>query len=125
MWPPPFLRFFEWVATLPGSLYLREDSPNFFGTFLTLHVLSLCLFLGLVFMMDLRLIGVAHLDTPVSQIQKRLFPWQLFGAIVMAISGFVLDPEGRVRLAVYSTGAIGRLVPEDVVGLVRYLIAHP
>ena len=40
-------------------------------------------------------------------------------------TGFVLDPEGRVRLAVYSTGAIGRLVPEDVVGLVRYLIAHP
>jgi hypothetical protein len=90
MWPPPFLGFFEWVATLPGSMYLREDAPNFFGTFLTLHVLSMCLFLGLVFMMDLRLIGVAHLDTPVSQIQKRLFPWQFVGALVMAISGFVL-----------------------------------
>ena len=90
MWPPPFLGFFEWVATLPGSLYLREDAPSFFGTFLTLHVLSMCLFLGLVFMMDLRLAGVAHRDTPVSLIQKRLFPWQLVGAIVMTISGGVL-----------------------------------
>jgi peroxiredoxin len=36
-------------------------------------------------------------------------------------TGFVLDPAGRVVVTVYSSGAIGRLVPEDVVGLVRYL----
>jgi len=36
-------------------------------------------------------------------------------------TGFVLDPEGRVLVGVYSTGAIGRLVPEDVLGFVRYL----
>ena len=90
MWPPPYKEFFDWVSTLPGSLYLREDSPNFFGIFLTLHVLSMCLFLGLVLMMDLRLAGVAHRQTSVSQIQKRLFPWQLLGAIVMTVSGLVL-----------------------------------
>lgn len=39
-------------------------------------------------------------------------------------TGFVLDPEGKVVLSVYSSGAIGRLVPEDVVGLVRYLRDH-
>jgi hypothetical protein len=27
-------------------------------------------------------------------------------------------------VGVYSTGAIGRLVPEDVIGLIRYLRAH-
>jgi peroxiredoxin len=36
-------------------------------------------------------------------------------------TGFVLDPEGRTLVSVYSSGAIGRLVPEDVIGLVRYL----
>jgi peroxiredoxin len=39
-------------------------------------------------------------------------------------TGFVLNPEGRVVISVYSSGAIGRLVPEDVVGLIRYLRAH-
>ncbi|HLX78455.1 MAG TPA: peroxiredoxin family protein [Acidimicrobiales bacterium] len=39
-------------------------------------------------------------------------------------TGFVLDPSGRVIVSVYSSGAIGRLVPEDVVGLVRYLHDH-
>ena len=39
-------------------------------------------------------------------------------------TGFVLDPEGRVQVAVYSSGAIGRLVAEDVAGYVRYVRAH-
>jgi peroxiredoxin len=37
-------------------------------------------------------------------------------------TGFVLDPTGNVLVSVYSSGAIGRLVPEDVIGLVRYLV---
>jgi peroxiredoxin len=36
-------------------------------------------------------------------------------------TGFVLDPEGKVIVSVYSSGAIGRLLPEDVAGLVDYL----
>lgn len=36
-------------------------------------------------------------------------------------SGFVLAPDGTVINAVYSSGAIGRIVPADVAGLVRYL----
>jgi hypothetical protein len=37
---------------------------------------------------------------------------------------FVLDPGGKVIVSVYSSGAIGRLVPDDVIGLVRYLREH-
>lgn len=36
-------------------------------------------------------------------------------------TGFVLDPEGKVIVSVASSGAIGRLLPEDVAGLVNYL----
>ena len=35
-------------------------------------------------------------------------------------TAFVLDPDGRVIVSVYSSGAIGRLVPADVIGLIRY-----
>lgn len=35
-------------------------------------------------------------------------------------TGFVLRPGGRVVLAVYSTGAVGRLVAADVLGLIEY-----
>ena len=39
-------------------------------------------------------------------------------------TGFVLDPDGNVVVSVYSSGAIGRLVPDDVIGMVRYLREH-
>jgi peroxiredoxin len=39
-------------------------------------------------------------------------------------TGFVLNPGGQVVVSVYSSGAIGRLVPEDVIGLIRYLRQH-
>ena len=39
-------------------------------------------------------------------------------------TGFVLDPRGKVITAVYSSGAIGRLVADDVIGFVRYVKSH-
>jgi peroxiredoxin len=44
--------------------------------------------------------------------------------VYLQSTGFVLDPAGKVVVSVYSSGAIGRLVPDDVVGLVRYLREH-
>ena len=39
-------------------------------------------------------------------------------------AGFVLAPDGTVRVAVYSSDAIGRLVADDVAGYIRYLTEH-
>jgi peroxiredoxin len=44
--------------------------------------------------------------------------------VYLQSTGFVLDPAGNVVVSVYSSGAIGRLVPDDVAGLVRYLREH-
>ena len=44
--------------------------------------------------------------------------------VYLQSAGFVLDPAGNVVVSVYSSGAIGRLVPDDVIGLVRYLREH-
>jgi len=46
------------------------------------------------------------------------------GPVYLQSTGFVLDPAGQVVVSVYSSGAIGRLVPQDVIGLVRYLREH-
>lgn len=36
-------------------------------------------------------------------------------------TGFLLAPDGKILNAVYSSGPIGRLVAEDVIGMVTYL----
>jgi hypothetical protein len=45
------------------------------------------------------------------------------GDDVSAVHGFLLDPAGLV-VRVSSSGAIGRLLPDDVLGLIRYLREH-
>jgi peroxiredoxin len=44
--------------------------------------------------------------------------------VYLQSTGFVLDQAGKVVVSVYSSGAIGRLVPDDVAGLVRYVREH-
>jgi peroxiredoxin len=73
------------------------------------------------------LIDKHHLEFPVGHSADADAVGALTGAFVNAdphhlqSTGFVLNPEGDVLVSVYSSGAIGRLVPEDVVGLVRYV----
>lgn len=43
------------------------------------------------------------------------------GGAYLQSTGFVLDRQGRILTAVYSSGAIGRLVPDDVAGFVKYV----
>src|SRR5215207_11338357 len=75
----------EW----PSSVAIRESQYGY-TALLTFHVLSMCLFFGLVLMMDLRLMGVGNMRTPFSQLQRRLFPWQMAGMLVSAVSGIIL-----------------------------------
>ena len=44
--------------------------------------------------------------------------------VYLQSAGFVLGPQGKVVGTVHSSGAIGRLIPEDVAGVVRYLREH-
>ncbi|MGV7852378.1 peroxiredoxin, partial [Mycobacterium kansasii] len=44
--------------------------------------------------------------------------------VYLESTGFVLAPDGTVLTAVYSSGAIGRLMPDDVLGLLAYIQSH-
>lgn len=86
----PLLEAFRWLeANGPGGAYLRESTYGF-SILLTVHVVSMCLFLGLIIMMDLRLVGLGNRSTPPAEIQKRLFPWQILGFAVVVVSGVLL-----------------------------------
>ena len=80
---------FEWMDALPSSIALRESLYGY-PALLTAHVVTLAMFAGLVAMMDLRLLGVAYRTTPFSEVQKRLFPWQMVGMTLSFITGLLL-----------------------------------
>jgi hypothetical protein len=80
---------FEWIDVMPMSIALRESTYGY-AVVLTAHLVSMSIFAGLVIMMDLRLAGWGNLRTPISQLQKRLFPWQMFGMGLSVVTGLLL-----------------------------------
>jgi hypothetical protein len=80
---------FEAIEALPSSTAFRE-SLNGYPFALTAHVISMCVFAGLIIMMDLRLAGFGFQKTPFSEMQKRLFPWQMVGLVVSSATGLLL-----------------------------------
>jgi hypothetical protein len=54
------------------------------------HVLTLCLFVGMAAMLDLRLVGVSFRRIPVSELAERLLPWMALGFTIMVITGLLL-----------------------------------
>jgi hypothetical protein len=81
---------FEWLdVSLPGATYLRESVYGF-AILLSAHVVTMCLFLGLILMMDLRLVGIGNRETPFSELQRSLFPWQMLGMVLVSVTGVLL-----------------------------------
>jgi len=83
------LRFCEWLAATPGSIALHE-SRYMFLVVLTVHVLTLCVFVGTAVMLDLRLLGWTLQRVPASEVVARLLPWTGGGFLVMITSGALL-----------------------------------
>ena len=83
------LSFCQWLEKTPGSIALHE-SLWMYPIVESVHVLTLCLFLGTVVMLDLRLLGVTMRGVPVSDIVSQLSPWTLAGFFLMVVSGALL-----------------------------------
>jgi peroxiredoxin len=64
------------------------------------------------------------LDAVVEALGVYFDPKPAHTAPYLQSAGFVLGPGAKVLNAVYSSGAIGRLVWQDVLGLVQYVKSH-
>ena len=83
------LSFCEWLAATPGSIALHE-SRYLYLIVLTVHVMTLCVFVGMAVLLNLRLVGVTLRRVPVSEVVGRLLPWTVAGFSVMILSGLLL-----------------------------------
>ena len=72
-----------WSIALVESLYMYPWIES-------AHVLSICFFIGILLFVDLRLMGVAFNKLPISEMNKKVLPWSLFGFGLMMLTGFLL-----------------------------------
>ena len=88
----PGRSLFEWVDAWPSSIALRE-SLNAYPILLTLHVVSMAVFAGLIMLWDMRLVGISLKPVPVSRLAKfdfPFFPWSIVGFVVSSVTGLLL-----------------------------------
>src|SRR5713101_7678663 len=83
------LPFCQWLAATRGSIALHE-SLFMYPLVESIHVLTLCLFVGTSVMVDLRLLGITLRRVPVSEVGRRLLPWMTAGFIIMVFTGVLL-----------------------------------
>ena len=73
----------SWSAQFLGSLNLWSVTE---GT----HVLTLMLFAGTIWIVDLRMMGAAFKNVPFSKLNDRVLPFTILGFAVMIITGIIL-----------------------------------
>ncbi|MFC3069086.1 DUF6644 family protein [Phenylobacterium soli] len=73
----------SWSEALLGSL-------NFWGLLEGTHLISLMLFAGTIFVVDLRLLGVTFRRTPVSVVSDRVLPLTVAGFLMVIATGLLL-----------------------------------
>jgi hypothetical protein len=83
------LPFCQWLADTSGSITLHE-SLFMYPLVESAHVLTLCLFLGMAIMFDLRLLGITLTRVPITEMKRRVGPWMVGGFVVMVITGALL-----------------------------------
>jgi len=83
------LPFCQWLASTRGSIALHE-SLYMYPLVESVHVLTLCVFVGLTVVLDLRLLGLAWRRVPLSELSARLGPWMIAGFAVMVVTGSLL-----------------------------------
>ena len=90
------LSFCQWLANTSFSTGIRESTWSY-PVIESIHVLSLCLFVGLLLLWDLRLLGITLRRIAVSEVWAKLIPWITLGAGLMVISGLLLFASDPVR----------------------------
>ncbi|HEX6216271.1 MAG TPA: DUF6644 family protein [Vicinamibacterales bacterium] len=83
------LKIAEWVAATPFSVGLHE-SYYMYAWIESLHVVTLMLSLGMLIVIDLRMLGLWLTSVPASKLAERLDKPMLIGFSIMVVTGVLL-----------------------------------
>jgi hypothetical protein len=87
----------QWIQDSSIGTQIRE-STYVFPLVEATHVIGLAVSVGTIAIVDLRLIGAAMKDEPVTDVIEQLQPWTLGGFIAMFLSGALLFWSEAARL---------------------------
>ena len=90
------MQFLEWLQGWPVSIWIQESEWGF-PVFLAFHSIGLAAVLGVLVMLDVRILGFAK-SFPISSFSK-LMTWAWVGFYINAASGVMLFAADATRLS--------------------------
>jgi hypothetical protein len=95
----PIVSTLEWIESTDLSTAIREGALSY-PILGGVHLLGIALFGGMLLMTDLRLLGWAMRQRPVSDVIQQFRNWKRFGFVVVVASGLLLawaEPQKLYR----------------------------
>ena len=92
------LELAERIELSPVGVAIAE-SRYAFGIIEGIHVIALALAVGLLFIIDLRLLGAILKDVPVRRVLSQLRPWVIAGFIAVFVTGGLLFWSSALRVS--------------------------
>jgi hypothetical protein len=93
MQPVEFLR---WLETTPVALHVSQALFGFSGLDM-IHVAAIAVAFGMIAVVDLRLLGIASMDRPVTEILRQALPWTWAAFGVAVLTGVLMFTGQAVK----------------------------
>jgi hypothetical protein len=81
--------FFKWLEKTPFAEFVQQ-SPWGYPAMLTLHLVAVAVVMGMITVVDLRLLGLASTKSAVSEVCREALPWTWGAFAVSAVTGVIL-----------------------------------
>jgi Family of unknown function (DUF6644) len=90
------MAFLRWLETTPLSKYMSE-SLWAFNAFIMLHLVSIAVVVGMIAVIDLRLLGLTSRSWSFSAMSREVLPWTWGAFVVAAGTGVLLFATNPVK----------------------------
>ena len=90
-------QFAEWLSTTFLSVFIQKHNSWVIPAIQSIHIVGIGVVLGSVFMIDLRVLGLAGMDQTLRQITTRFGPWLTAALCVLLATGALMVIGEPVR----------------------------
>ena len=87
-------QFAEWLSTTSPSVFIQNHNSWVIPAIQSIHIVGIGVVVGSVFMIDLRILGLAGMDQTLRQTTNRFGPW-LTGALWLMLATGILMVIGE------------------------------
>jgi hypothetical protein len=90
-------QFAEWLSTTFPSVLIQQNNSWAIPAIQSIHIVGIGVVLGSVFMIDLRILGLAGMDQTLGQTTRRFGPWLTGSLWLLLITGLLMVIGEPVR----------------------------